>query len=142
MHTGRLRVLSVDDHTLMRKGLIKMVANNPAIEVVGEAANGCEAIEQVRYLKPDVVLMDVSMPKMNGIDATFMIKKKFPDVRVIGLSMFDEDNIAQQMQQAGAETSIGKPHHQQSCSRPSTGHRRPPATSGRKRIPPMIACIK
>lgn len=108
MHTGRLRVLFVDDHTLMRKGLIKMVANNPAIEVVGEAANGREAVEQVRYLKPDVVVMDVSMPKMNGIDATFMIKKNFPDVRVIGLSMFDEDTIAQQMQQAGAETSICK----------------------------------
>ncbi|MFO7714159.1 response regulator transcription factor [Desulfosarcina sp.] len=101
-------MLFVDDHTLMRKGLIMMVAGNPTIEVVGEASNGSEAIEQVRYLKPDVVVMDVSMPTMNGIDATFAIKHEFPEIRIVGLSMFDEDDIAHQMQQAGAETLLCK----------------------------------
>ncbi|MGA6925207.1 MAG: response regulator, partial [Desulfosarcina sp.] len=105
---GRLRVVFVDDHPMMREGLIKMVATIPTIEVVGEASNGHEAIEQVGYLKPDVVVMDVSMPKMNGIEATYQIKQKYPDVRVIGLSMFNEEEISLQMRQAGAETLVCK----------------------------------
>ncbi len=105
---GGLRVLFADDHTLMRKGLIKMVANNPAIEVVGEAADGNEAIAQVRCLRPDVVVMDVSMPNMNGIDATAAIRREFPEVRIIGLSMFEDDAIVQQMRDAGAQALVCK----------------------------------
>lgn len=83
-----------------------MVASNPIIEVVGEAANGREATKRVRCLRPDVVVMDVSMPKMNGIDATLIIKQEFPGVRLFGLSMFEEDIIAQQIQAAGVDALV------------------------------------
>ena len=105
---SRLRVLFVDDHQMIRKAIINMMDNNPAIEVAGEAADGLEAIEQVKHLKPDVVVMDVSMPKMNGIDATRHITETFPNVRVVGLTMLEDDEIASQMQQAGAESVVCK----------------------------------
>jgi PAS domain S-box-containing protein len=103
-----IRVLFTDDHQVMREGLIKMVQGQPNIKVVGEASNGKEAIKQVRTLKPDVVVMDVSMPKMNGIEATRQIKARWPDIRVIGLSMYQDAHIAQKMQQAGAELLLSK----------------------------------
>ena len=90
---GDIRVLFVDDHAIMRQGLIQLMAGQPNIQVVGEAANGLEAIERVRQLKPDVVVMDVSMPEMDGIEATRRIKAEFPEVRVIGLSMYQEEQI-------------------------------------------------
>jgi CheY-like chemotaxis protein len=103
-----IRVLFVDDHAIMRQGLIQLVAGQPNIQVVGEAANGLEAIERVRQLKPDVVVMDVSMPEMDGIEATGRIKAEFPEVRVIGLSMYQEEHIANSMRKAGAEAFVSK----------------------------------
>jgi PAS domain S-box-containing protein len=103
-----IRVLLVDDHQVMRQGLISLISGQPDIQVVGEAANGWEAIKMVRQLKPDVVLMDVSMPEMDGIEATRRIKVDMPDVRVIGLSMFDDKHMASTMLEAGAETFISK----------------------------------
>jgi len=78
------------------------------IQVVGEASNGLEAIELVRQVRPDVVVMDISMPQMDGIEATRRIKAEWPDVRVIGLPMFEEEQIAQTMFQAGAEAFMSK----------------------------------
>jgi DNA-binding NarL/FixJ family response regulator len=102
------RVLLVDDHQVLRQGLIKLLSGQAGIQVVGEASNGLEAIELVRQVRPDVVVMDISMPQMDGIEATRQIKAEWPDVRVIGLSMFEEEQIAQTMLQAGAEAFMSK----------------------------------
>ncbi len=103
-----IRVLFVDDHQIMRQGLIRLVSGKPEIEVVGEAADGLEAIEKVRSLNPDLVVMDVSMPKMDGVEATRRIKAEHRQVRVIGLSMFDDDHMAETMRLAGAEAFLSK----------------------------------
>ena len=110
-HTGTdgdLRVLFVDDHQVMRQGLIKLISGKPGIQVAGEAANGREALERVRRLEPDVVVMDISMPEMDGIEATRRIKTEFPNVRVVGLSMHDNAQIFQTMRDAGAESVVSK----------------------------------
>ena len=103
-----IRVLFVDDHKVMRQGLIQLITNQPDIYVVGEATNGREAIDQVRMSQPDMVVMDISMPEMDGIEATRQIKTEFPEVRVIGLSMYDDEHIKQTMCQAGADVVISK----------------------------------
>jgi len=103
-----IRVLFVDDHQVMRQALIRMMDGQPAVKVVGEAANGREAVDQARQLSPDVVVMDVSMPEMDGVAATRRIKAELPEIRVIGLSMFKDDQIIQTMYEAGAEAFLNK----------------------------------
>jgi PAS domain S-box-containing protein len=103
-----LRVLFVDDHKVMRQGLIRIIANQPNIQLAGEAANGREAIELARRLRPDVIIMDIGMPELDGTEATRRIKAELPDVRVIGLSMFEDDQVASQMRAAGAEAFVSK----------------------------------
>jgi len=102
------RVLFADDHHVMRQGLIKLILGQPGIQVVGEAADGLEAVEQARHLRPDVVVMDVSMPKMGGVEATRLIKAEMPHVRIIGLSMHDDEHIIKTMRDAGAEIFVNK----------------------------------
>ena len=106
--SGNTRVVFADDHRVMRQGLIRLITGQPDIEVVGEAANGREALELARQLRPDVVVMDVSMPEMDGIEATRRIKAELPEVRVIGLSMFEDELLARTMRMAGAETFMTK----------------------------------
>jgi CheY-like chemotaxis protein len=103
-----VRVVFADDHHVMRNGLIELMGCYSDIHVVGQASNGREAVEKVRELKPDVVVMDVSMPDMDGIEATRLIKAELPEVRVIGLSMHEDEQIAKLMRQAGAESFITK----------------------------------
>lgn len=103
-----IRVMFADDHQVMRQGLIRMIADQPNIQVVGEAADGREAVEMARLLRPDVVVMDVNMPKMGGLEATHRIKAEFPEMRVIGLSMFMDKEIGKAMREAGAETFMSK----------------------------------
>jgi len=103
-----IRVLFADDHQVIRQGLIRLMNGQPDLQVVGEAANGREAIDRVRQLKPDVILMDISMPEMDGIEATRRIKAEFPEVRVIGLSMHQDEQIVQAMRDAGAEAFVNK----------------------------------
>jgi PAS domain S-box-containing protein len=98
----KIRVLIVDDHAVMRQGLSALLARQDGIEVVGEAADGVEAIEQARRLRPDVILMDFSMPNMDGVQATRLIHAEFPQIRIIGLSMYAEEDRAQAMLDAGA----------------------------------------
>ena len=104
----RLRVLVVDDHALVRRGFATLLAGEADLEVVGEAANGQQAIELTRKLLPDVILMDVSMPVLNGIEATRTIHAEFPGIRVIGLSMFEESTQPETMREAGAVGYLNK----------------------------------
>ncbi|MFP4106681.1 MAG: response regulator [Phycisphaerae bacterium] len=107
--SGRdLRVLLVDDHKVMRDGLRALLSEQPGVHVVAEAESGLEAIELVDKVDPDVMLIDVSMPGMNGIEATRRIKARKPHLRIIGLSMLDDSQTATKMLQAGAETYIRK----------------------------------
>jgi len=98
----KTRVLVVDDHTVVRQGLSTMLNLHPDIEVVDEAADGEEAIRKARDLQPDVILMDISMPKMNGFEATRIISSEYPHTRIIGLSMHDTEDMADRMIEAGA----------------------------------------
>ncbi|MEJ2718968.1 MAG: response regulator, partial [Deltaproteobacteria bacterium] len=104
----RIRVLLVDDHVVVRQGLSHLLSEEPDIEVVGEASDGQTSLEMVRQLHPDVVTMDVSMPGMDGIEATKRIHAEFPDVKVIGLSMFEEPQRGQAMLAAGAVKYLSK----------------------------------
>jgi CheY-like chemotaxis protein len=103
-----LRVLLVDDHEVVRKGLAAMLRATPGIELVGEASGGREAIDMAVDLRPDVVIMDVSMPMMKGDEATRQIKMHLPNTRVIALSMYDEADKKKSMFEAGAERYILK----------------------------------
>ena len=97
-----IRVLLVDDHTILREGVRALLANEPEIVVVGEAGDGQEALDKVESLHPDIVLMDMVMPRMNGLEATGHIKRQHPEVKVLILSMYDDDEYVQQVIQAGA----------------------------------------
>ncbi len=87
-----LRILLVDDHSLFRKGIAALLASQPDLQVVGEAANGLEGIERARELVPDVILMDLTMPKCNGLEATRLIKQELPHIHIIMLTVSDEDH--------------------------------------------------
>lgn len=97
-----LRLVLADDHELFRDGFQVMLKKQPNIELVGEAANGVELLYLVRTLHPDVVITDIKMPQMDGIEATRQLVKEFPQLPVIALSMFDEENLIVDMLEAGA----------------------------------------
>lgn len=105
---GAARVLVVDDHAVVRQGLVTLINTDPRIEVVGEAEDGVEAIEKVKRDHPDVVLMDVNMPRMNGLEATRRIRKRWPHVNVIGLSVQDDEATVQSSREAGAALFVSK----------------------------------
>jgi signal transduction histidine kinase len=104
----RIRVLLADDHLVVRQGLARLLKGEPDIEVVGEASDGVVAVELARRLLPDVVTMDISMPRMDGIEATRILHAELPGVSVIGLSMFEEAERAVAMRQAGAVNYLAK----------------------------------
>ncbi|HVB25147.1 MAG TPA: response regulator transcription factor [Ktedonobacteraceae bacterium] len=97
-----IRVLIVDDHKVVRQGLRLFLRVDPDIEIVGEAANGAEAVERARQLAPDVVLMDILMPVMDGIAATAAIRKERPEIEVLGLTSILEDSAVVEIMRAGA----------------------------------------
>jgi PAS domain S-box-containing protein len=104
----KIRVLLADDHAVMREGLARLLGEQPDIEIVGEAADGQTAIEMARQLRPDIVLMDVSMPRANGLTATRQLALDLPTTRVIGLSMHDDAATGDTMREAGAAAYVAK----------------------------------
>jgi DNA-binding NarL/FixJ family response regulator len=103
---GRTRVLIVDDRSRSRKGLRALLSTNAQLEVVGEAKNGVEAVVLAEDLHPDVILMDVRMPIMSGVDATQKIKDRWPEIKVIVLSMYRKH--LEEAQDAGADIFLEK----------------------------------
>ncbi len=103
-----IRILVADDHAVVRQGLSKLLATEPDIEVVGQAADGAEAVRLVSELAPDVVLMDVTMPNMDGVEATMRIVRANPNIRVVGLSMHDNPATQEKMTSAGAAAYLYK----------------------------------
>ena len=97
-----IRVLVVDDHSVVRQGLRMFLALDSEIEIIGEAADGAEALRQVEQLKPDVVLMDLLMPVMDGISATIKIRQTFPETEVIAMTSVLEDRAILEAVKAGA----------------------------------------
>jgi DNA-binding NarL/FixJ family response regulator/anti-sigma regulatory factor (Ser/Thr protein kinase) len=105
---GKTRVVLVDDHAVMRQGLAALLADEQDLEIVGEASDGQAALDLARAVHPDVMLMDINMPVMNGIEATRLIHAELTDIRIIGLSMFDEVEQAAAMRSAGAVHYMSK----------------------------------
>jgi PAS domain S-box-containing protein len=103
-----VRVLLADDHKILREGLASLLGGIRGIEIIGEAEDGLQAVELALELKPDVVVMDVTMPRLNGVEATRRIMKALPGVRVIGLSMHSEADMAYPMREAGASAYLTK----------------------------------
>src|ERR1700686_2222644 len=103
-----IRILCVDDHPLLREGVTALLASQPDLSLVGEASNGREAIEQFRSHRPDVTLMDLQMPEMNGIDALIAIRSEFPEARIILLTTYAGDALCKRAMKAGAQAYILK----------------------------------
>lgn len=97
-----MRILVADDHTLVRAGLTSLIAHLPNMEVVGEAADGRHAMQMVRELKPDIVLMDIAMPGLNGLESAERIHGLEPQIKIIILSMFANEEYVAQALKAGA----------------------------------------
>jgi len=100
--TSRIRVLVADDHTIVRQGLVGILTSSPDVEVVGEAADGAEAVEKATKLRPDVVVLDVSMPHLTGLEAARRIREALPSIRVLVLTMHDDEEYVLKMVRAGA----------------------------------------
>jgi DNA-binding NarL/FixJ family response regulator len=107
-HSVTARVLLVDDHPLMRKGIRSVLEQYQDIEIVGEASNGLEAVIYARTLKPTVIVMDINMPHMDGVQATRLIKQSQPAITVIGLSVNDSKSVKQALLDAGAAVYLNK----------------------------------
>lgn len=103
-----MRVLIVDDHEVVRRGVRSLVETRPDISVIGEAGDGLEGVEQAKALKPDVVVMDVSMPKMNGLEATREIRRLLPNTKVLILSQHEIGEMVRQALMAGAHGYVVK----------------------------------
>jgi NarL family two-component system response regulator LiaR len=99
---ARTRVMIVDDHAMVRSGLSAFISAADDLELVGEAANGTEAVRMCADARPDVILMDLVMPGMDGVATTRAIRERFPNVRVIALTSFPEDRLVQDVLEAGA----------------------------------------
>lgn len=104
----KIKVLIADDHTILRQGIKALLDNQAGIEVIGEAKDGREALTLIERLLPDVILMDIAMPGLNGLEATRRIKKKFPGIKVLVLTMYTNEEYVFQILQAGANGYLVK----------------------------------
>jgi DNA-binding NarL/FixJ family response regulator len=130
---GMIRILAVDDHALLRKGLAATINAEPDMELVAEASNGEEAIEKFRVHRPDVTLMDLQMPVLNGIEAMIRILAEFSEARIIVLTTYSGDVQVLRALRAGARAYLLKGHDRELIE---TVHA---VMEGRKRIPPEVA---
>ena len=130
---GMIRILSADDHPLLRKGIAAVINAEPDMKLVAEACNGEEAIEKFRIHRPDVTLMDLQMPGLNGIEAMNRILSEFPDARIIVLTTYSGDAQVLRALRAGARAYMLKGHDRELLE---TIHL---VMEGRKRIPQEIA---
>jgi DNA-binding NarL/FixJ family response regulator len=129
-----IRILAVDDHPLLRKGIAALVNVEPDMKLIAEASNGEEAVESFRLHRPDVTLMDLQLPGLNGIEAINRILSEFPDARIIVLTTYTGDAQVVRALRAGARAYILKGHvHRELLETIHIVH------AGRKRIPPDIA---
>jgi DNA-binding NarL/FixJ family response regulator len=106
-----IRIVLADDHEIFRDGFRVMLKKQPSVELIGEAPDGEELIKLVEELQPDVVVTDIKMPKLDGIQATKILTKRFKDIGVVSLSMFDEENLIIDMLEAGAKGYLLKNAH-------------------------------
>jgi len=98
-----IKVLIADDHQLFREGLVNLLSSAPEIEVIAQAKDGKDAVEKTLKLNPDIVLIDIGMPHMNGIEATKMLKEKLPDLKIIAVSMHSDKQYVKGILEAGAD---------------------------------------
>jgi DNA-binding NarL/FixJ family response regulator len=132
--SNAIRIALVDDHPLLRQGLATLVADQPDMKLVAEASNGLEAVEQFRLHHPDIVLMDLQMPDMNGIDAMIAIRGEFPEARFIVLTTYTGDVQIVRALKAGARAYLLKSLvHRELLETIRAVH------AGQKRIPPEVA---
>ena len=129
-----IRILTVDDHPLLRKGIAALVNAEPDLKLIAEASNGKEAIDAFRTHQPDVTLMDLQMPEVDGLDAIEAIRSQFPEARIIVLTTYSGDAQVLRALKAGARGYILKGHvHKELLDTIRAVH------AGQKRIPPEIA---
>lgn len=100
--SDKIRVMLVDDHAVVRSGLSAFLSVNPDLELVGEAENGLQAVTRAGLLQPDVILMDIMMPVLDGVAATQAIKRQHPQIQIVALTSFQEDELVQNALKAGA----------------------------------------
>jgi len=105
---SKIKILIADDHKILRQGIRSLLAPHSDFEVIGETADGPETLKETFKLKPDVVLMDIGMPNLNGFEATRQIKKKLPEVKVLFLTMYQDDEYVLQALQSGASGYVLK----------------------------------
>jgi len=105
---SRARILIVDDHEIFRRGLRSLLESRPEFEILGEAADGLQAIEKATQLKPDLIVMDVSMPQLDGLQATRQIRKKLPQTKILILSQHDTSHMLSAALEAGANGYVTK----------------------------------
>jgi len=131
---GPIRILTVDDHALLREGIAALVGAEPDMKLIAEASDGKDAIEKFRMHRPDVTLMDLQMPVVNGIEAIIGIRNEFPDARIIVLTTYVGDVQVLRALKAGARGYILKGHvHRELLDTIRAVH------AGQKRIPPEVA---
>jgi two-component system response regulator NreC len=106
--TSKIRLLIADDHTLLRNGICALLEDEQDMVIVGEASDGREAVRLAGLLKPNVVLMDIAMPLLNGLEATRQIKREHPDINVLVLTMYDNEEYFHEMLEVGASGYIIK----------------------------------
>ncbi len=109
--TAPIRIVLADDHEIFRDGFNVMLKKQTDIVLVGEAPNGAELIKITEKLLPDIIITDIRMPKMDGIEATKILAKKYPAINIIALTMFDDDNLIIDMLEAGAKGYLLKSAH-------------------------------